>query len=288
MHPRPAIDVGDRLGEGPHWDDRTGELIWVDITGGRIHTWSPPNAAVRTESVDGEVSAVIPRADRPGRVLAAGHRLLLREGDTERVLATVEDDLPENRFNDCKCDPQGRLWAGTMSKTRAHGTAALYRLTPGAEIERVVASTTLSNGLGWSPSGDTMYFVDSTTQRLDAFDFDGTTGDISDRRTLAEIDPDDGLPDGLTVDAEGGIWLCLFGGATIRRYGSDGTLEASIPLPTTNPTSPVFAGPDLRTLYITTARHRLTETQLAHEPVAGAVLTLDPGVQGLPGNRFAG
>jgi sugar lactone lactonase YvrE len=288
MHPRPAVDAGDHLGEGPHWDDRTGELLWVDITQGRIHTWSPPNRAVRTEAVHGEVSAAIPRAERPGQVLAAGHSLLLRDGDTERVLATVEDDLPDNRFNDCKCDPQGRLWAGTMSKTRTRGTAALYRLTPGGEVERVIAGTTISNGLAWSPAGDAMYFIDSTTQRIDAFDFDGATGDISARRALAEIDPNDGLPDGMTVDAEGGIWVCLFGGAAIRRYTPEGRLDTDIPLPTTNPTSPVFAGPDLRTLYITTARHRLTPDQLAAEPLAGAVLTLEPGVQGLPGNRFAG
>jgi sugar lactone lactonase YvrE len=288
MHPQPAIDVGDHLGEGPHWDERAGELLWVDITQGRIHAWSPPNGGVRTETLDAEVSAVIPRADEPGHVVAAGHRLLLRNGEDERVLAVVEEDLPDNRFNDCKCDPRGRLWAGTMSKTRTPGEAALYRVAPGGEIERVVSGTTISNGLAWSPSGETMYFIDSTTQRIDAFDFDATTGDIANRRTLVEIDPNDGLPDGMTVDAEGGIWVCLFGGAAIRRYTPDGTLDEHIPLPTTNPTSLVFAGPVLDTLYITTARHRLAPAQLATEPLAGTVLTLDPGVKGLPGNRFAG
>jgi sugar lactone lactonase YvrE len=288
MLPRPAIDVGDHLGEGPHWDERIGELLWVDITRGRIHAWSPPNGSVRTETLDGEVSAVIPRSDEPGHVVAAGHRLVLRDGSRERVLAAVEEDLPDNRFNDCKCDPQGRVWAGTMSKTRTHGAAALYRLTPGHELERVIAATTISNGLAWSPPGDTMYFIDSTTQRIDAFDFDGATGEIANRRTLVEIDPNDGLPDGMTVDAEGGIWLCLFGGAAIRRYIPEGTLDAAIALPTTNPTSPVFGGPDLRTLYITTARHRLTPAQLATEPLAGAILSLDPGVKGLPGTRFPG
>jgi sugar lactone lactonase YvrE len=288
MQPRPAIDLSDHLGEGPHWDDHTNELLWVDITQGRIHAWSPPNGGARTEQRDSEVSAVIPRADAPGHVVAAGHRLLLREGEAEQTLAVVEQDLPDNRFNDCKCDPQGRLWAGTMSKTRVPGTAALYRLAPGGEIERVIDGTTISNGLAWSPSGDTMYFIDSTTQRVDAFDFDAATGDISDRRTLIEIDPNDGLPDGMTVDAEGGIWICLFGGAAIRRYSPDGAREASIPLPTTNPTSPAFGGPDLQTLYVTTARHRLTPTRLATEPLAGALLALTPGVQGLPGSRFAG
>jgi sugar lactone lactonase YvrE len=288
MFPRPAIDVGDHLGEGPHWDERTGELLWVDITQGRIHAWSPPNDSVRTETFDVEVSAVVPRSGEPGHVVAAGHRLLLRDGEHERVVAAVEEDLPDNRFNDCKCDPQGRLWAGTMSKTRTPGTAALYRLVAGHDLERVIAGTTISNGLAWSPSGDTMYFIDSTTQRIDAFDFDGATGDIANRRTVVEIDPNDGLPDGMTVDAEGGIWVCLFGGAAIRRYAPDGTLDAKIPLPTTNPTSPAFGGPDLRTLYITTARHRLTPAQLAAEPLAGAVLSLEPGVTGLPANRFGG
>jgi sugar lactone lactonase YvrE len=284
----PAIDVGDHLGEGPHWDDRSGDLLWVDITEGRVHAWSPASGHLRTELLSGEVSAVIPRASASGHVVATDHRLVVRDGEAERTLAIVEEDLPDNRFNDCKCDPQGRLWAGTMSKTRTPGTAALYRLVPGGKIERVIAGTTISNGLAWSPSGDTMYFIDSTTQRVDAFDFDAATGDISDRRKLAEIDPDDGLPDGMTVDAEGGIWVCLFGGAAIRRYTPEGRLDAAIPLPTTNPTSPVFGGPDLRTVYITTARHRLTPDQLATEPLAGAVLTLDPGVHGLPGNRFAG
>ena len=288
MRAHPVIEVGNQLGEGPHWDERIGELLWVDITQGRIHAWSPPDGRVRTEALGAEVSAVIPRAAAPGYVVAAGHRLLLRDGEDERTLAVVEEGVPDNRFNDCKCDRQGRLWAGTMSKTRAPGTAALYRLVPGRELERVIDGTTISNGIAWSPSGDTMYFIDSTTQSVDAFDFDAATGDMSDRRTLIEIDEADGLPDGMTVDAEAGIWICLFGGAALRRYTPDGRRDASIPLPATNPTSPCFGGPDLRTLYVTTARHRLTPTQLVSEPLAGALLALQAGVRGLPGNRFAG
>jgi sugar lactone lactonase YvrE len=243
---------------------------------------------VATRELAGEVSAVLPRADAPGWLVAAGHALLLLDGDDERTLAVVERDEPDTRFNDCKCDPQGRLWAGTMSRTRTPGAAALYRLEAGGEIERVIGGTTISNGLGWSPDGERMYFVDSTTQRIDVLDFDGACGAVASRRPFVEVDPRDGLPDGLAVDAEGGIWLCLFGGGTVRRYGPDGVLDAAIPLPVTNPTSPVFGGADLRTLYVTSARHRLTLGQLAVEPLAGAVLALEPGVRGLPGNRFAG
>jgi sugar lactone lactonase YvrE len=285
---RVALRARDELGEGPFWDERTGELLRVDIARGRIHAWDPVGDRVTTHDVAAEVSAVLPRAAAAGWLVAAGHRLLLRDGDDRRTLAIVERDVPDNRFNDCKCDPQGRVWAGTMSKRRAPGTAALYRLAPGGEIERAIAGTTISNGLGWSPSGERMYFVDSTTQRIDVLDFDGADGHVADRRALVEVDPRDGLPDGLAVDAEGGIWVCLFGGGAVRRYGPDGALDAAIRLPVTNPTSPVFGGADLRTLYVTSARHRLSLGRLALEPLAGAVLALDPGVAGLPGNRFAG
>ena len=287
-HVSVAIDSHDQLGEGPFWDDRLETLLRVDIARGLVHGWSPETGPAWSRQLDGEVSAAIPRAHGRGWLVAVGHRLVIDDGERSDVLAGVEQDRPENRFNDCACDPQGRLWAGTMSKTRAPGAAALYRLTPGAEPEPVVGGTTISNGLGWSPAGDRMYFIDSSTQRIDVFDFDGGAGAISNRRTFAEIDPADGLPDGLTVDAEGGVWVCLFGGGALRRYDQRGTLDAVVALPVTNPTSPAFGGPLLRTLYVTSARQRLSEQQLAAEPLAGAVLALEPGIAGLPGNRFAG
>ena len=177
--------------------------------------------------------------------------------------------LGDVRLNDCRADPQGRLWAGTMSRSRTRGAGALYRLTK-VGLAPVIRSTTMSNGLGWSPSGDRMYFIDSVTQRIDVFDFDGATGAISDRRGFADIPAAIGLPDGLVVDVEGGIWVCLFGGGAIRRYSEDGRLTEHLELPVTNPTCPAFGGPGLRDLYITSARHRLTDAQLAKEPHAGA------------------
>jgi sugar lactone lactonase YvrE len=282
---RIALASRDQLGEGPFWDDRTGELLRVDVAGRQVHGWRPGDGASWRRRMPGEVSAVIPRESGEGLLLAVGRRIVLDDG---RVLAEVEGDRPANRFNDCRCDPQGRLWAGTMSKDRSPGTAALYRLAPAGQIELMLPNTTISNGLGWSPPGDRIYFVDSTTRRIDVFDFDAATGAIADRRPFASIQPGDGLPDGIAIDAEGGVWVCLFGGGAVRRYAEDGSLDAEIQLPVTNPTSPVFGGPGLRTMYITSARHRLSETQLAAEPLAGAVLALEPGVAGLPGNRFAG
>jgi sugar lactone lactonase YvrE len=285
---RVVLQARDQLGEGAFWDERTGELLRVDITRGRLHAWNPATHRVATQQMAGGVSAVVPRTAASGWVLATGHRLLLHDGEAQRTLAVVERDRPDNRFNDCKCDPQGRLWAGTMSRRRAPGTAALYRLRAPGEIERVIAGTTISNGLGWSPAGDRMYFIDSPTQRIDVLDFDAAGGEVANRRALVEVDPRDGLPDGMTVDAEGGIWVCLFGGGAVRRYCPEGVLEAAIALPVTNPTSAAFGGADLETLYVTTARHRLSPEQLAVEPLAGDLFALHPGVRGLPGNRFAG
>jgi sugar lactone lactonase YvrE len=285
---RVALDVRDELGESPCWDAAAGDLLRVDIGRGRMHGWSPDSGRTWSLQLQGEVGAVVPRAGG-GQLLAVGCTLLLRDVDgRRRALARADEPVGGNRFNDCRCDPQGRLWAGTMSRARVAGTASLYRLTPGGELERVVTHTTISNGLGWSPDGARMYFVDSTTQRVDAFDFDPASGAISGRRTLATIDPADGLPDGLAVDVEGGVWVCLFGGGAIRRYTPNGRLDAVVRLPVTNPTCPAFAGADLATLYVTSARHRLSPQQLEREPLAGALLALHPGVRGLPTNRFAG
>jgi sugar lactone lactonase YvrE len=281
-------DGRDRLGEGPSWDERAQELVRVDITGSRVHGWSPTHGPTWTIEVEGEVGAAVLR-EEGGLVLAIDHTLVLRDADgTQRTIATVEENKDENRFNDCRADPQGRLWAGTMSRKRTPGSAALYRMEPGGELEQVLGGTAISNGIGWSPDGHTMYFIDSPSQKLDAFDFEPSSGVISNRRTLAEVDPADGLPDGLTVDAEGGIWVALFAGGALRRYGPDGTTEAQIELPLTNPTCPAFGGPRLDTLYVTTAWHKLTPEQHAAEPQAGALVALEPGVRGLRRNRFAG
>jgi sugar lactone lactonase YvrE len=175
-----------------------------------------------------------------------------------------------------------------LHREQQHGAAALYRLDPGGELSLVVPDRTISNGIGWSPDGTTMYYIDSTTQKVVSYAYDLDTGNLGEQTTLAEIDAADGAPDGLAVDAEGGVWVCLFAGAQVRRYRPDGVLDREIGLPLTNPTCPGFGGADLRTLYITTARHRLTDDQLAREPNAGAVLQLDVGVAGLPTNRFAG
>ena len=279
----------DLLGEGPTWDGRTQRLIHVDIANGLVHAWRHEDESGRTLAFDGEVGAALPRK-RGGLVVARENELLLcdDDGGDRRTRAVVERDRPDNRFNDCRVDPQGRLWAGTMSRSRIPGTAALYRLADEEPIVTAIEATTLSNGIGWSPAGDRMYFIDSVEQRIDVLDFNGADGTLANRRPLAHVDPADGMPDGLAVDAEGGVWVCLFRGGALRRYDADGTLDEEISLPTSCPTCPAFGGPDLRTLYVTTTRHRLTPEQAEREPLAGAVLVLQPGVTGLPAHAFAG
>lgn len=256
----------------------------MDIARGLLHIWYPQTGRVATQSMGGEASAVIP-ARSGALIVAVDHELrLIGAGQTPRTLASAEGDRAENRFNDCRSDPQGRLWAGTMSKTRQPGAAALYRLDRERGLDLMIAGTTISNGIGWSPDGQLMYFIDSTTQQIDLFDFDSRDGSIAGRRVFAEIDPADGLPDGLTVDAEGGVWVCLFGGGALRRYSSQGALDAHIALPVPHPTCPAFGGEALSTLFITTTRHKLSASQLSKYPAAGSVLALQPGVSGMPAN----
>lgn len=311
-----VLDGGDELGEGPVWDAARGQLTRVDIVAGVLHRFDPVGGAAEAVSFGAPLAFALPTA-AGGVVVGRGRGVELHEPGAEPLLlATVEAGREANRFNDAKCDPAGRLWAGTMSTVGETGAAALYRLDDGLLGERaevvdaprtgtrdgdgaregaersaaaaarvVVPGTTVSNGLGWSPAGDRFFFADSPTQRIDCFDFDARDGTLGERRPFATVDVADGLPDGLAVDAEGGVWVCLFGGGQVRRYDADGRLDAVVPVPVTNPTSCAFGGPRLDELFVTSARVALTDEQLAREP-AGALLRLRPGVRGLPTTPF--
>jgi sugar lactone lactonase YvrE len=288
MEVRIARRERDHLGEGACWPAGGRELLRVDITAGLVHRWDPAGGEQRTERFDGETGAAVPRTNG-GMVVAVDRRLVLLDADgARRTLLEVEPGRDGNRFNDCRADTAGRLWAGTMSKTREPGAAALYRVEPGGECRPVLTGLTLSNGICWSPAGDAMYHVDSTAQRIDRYDFDPALGGLRDRRALAEIAPEDGLPDGLCPDADGGVWVSLFGGGALHRYDERGTLTERVELPVTNPTCPAFGGDDLATLFVTTSRHTLSDKQQRVEPAAGCLLALEPGARGLPSFAFAG
>jgi sugar lactone lactonase YvrE len=284
-----VLDARAELGEGPRWDSRRQRLLWVDILRGRVHAFTPSTGACRNRSVGRPVGALACTATPDGSAVlavAGGFARLDVDAGTFQMLAAVEADRPENRMNDGACDGAGRFWAGTMALDERPGAGALYRLDPDLTVHTMLTGVTISNGLDWSPDGRRMYYVDSPTRRIDMFDYDVATGDIANRRTLVDVPADAGVPDGLTVDASGFVWVALWGGAALRRYAPDGTLERAVALPVTHPTSCAFGGAALDELYVTSARVALTAEERAGQPQAGGVLRLRPGVVGRPAHLF--
>jgi len=284
-----VADVHADVGEGPVWWRREGLLLWVDITAGHVHVLDPHSSGRRRLEVGQPVGAVVPRRSG-GLVLAVQHGFALADPTTgeSRMVARVGDGDPSLRMNDGKCDPQGRFWAGTMAFDERPGAGSLYRLDADHRVETMLDGLTISNGMGWSLDGHTMYFIDSPTQRVDAFDFDPDRGAITNRRPLVEVPPEAGLPDGMTVDAEGFLWVALWGGWAVRRYAPDGSLDRVVRFPASQVSSCTFGGPGLDQLYVTSAACNLGEDALQREPHAGALFRCRPGVHGLPPTPFAG
>ena len=284
-----AVDVRADVGEGPHWDAASQSLWFVDLTSGTVLRYGQVSGSVTTFSLGQEVGAVLPRRTG-GLVLAVrdGIAVASESGEGFEIKAPVEFENAANRMNDAKCDPVGRLFAGTTAFDFASGAGALYRIDADWSWEAVVRGVTTSNGTAWSPDGSRMYFIDSPRQGVDVFDYDVTVGSISNRRRLVTMAAAGGIPDGMTVDAEGNLWVACFGGGRVRCYSPAGKQIGEIALPVRQVTSCAFGGSDHSELYVTSARYRMTREQLAEEPLAGATFVCRPGVVGLPASPFAG
>ena len=272
------------LGEGPVWDPGRGELVWVDIERGLVHRRRSGEADVSLD-VGQPVGCAVPRAGR-GLALALrdGFALLPGAGGGRpRLVAPVEQQRSDTRMNDGACDSRGRLWAGTMSLLGDTRTAALYRLDADLTVTRVLPGLSISNGLGWSPDDRLMYHVDTPRRRIDVYEFDAMSGAIGGRRAAIAVAPEQGRPDGLAVDSEGGVWVALWGGGAVQRYSPEGQPDLRVELPVSQATSCCFGDADLATLYVTTAARGAE-----HEPLAGSLFCCRPGVQGLPATPFAG
>jgi sugar lactone lactonase YvrE len=283
-----ALDIKADLGEGPVWDERTGSLVWVDIMTGRVNLFDPRTGANRAIDVGTPAGAAV-LCESGGLMLAVqdGFACLDPAAGAVGRFAGFPDASPDVRMNDGKCDPQGRFWAGTVAFDMHAGGGALYRLDPDATVTTMIPGVTISNGIDWSLDGRTMYYIDTPTFRIDCFDFDPASGAISNRRTFVEIPRHAGHPDGLTVDAEGNVWLALWGGWGVRCYNPQGDLIAIVDAPASQSSSCAFGGENLDDLYITSARAGLSEDDLARQPLAGGLFRVRPGVKGRPAYRFA-
>jgi sugar lactone lactonase YvrE len=269
-------------GEGPVWSERWGGLRWVDMLAGDVLSLAPDGEITRRHV--GSVAAAIRPRRQGGAVIGVerGFALEGADGALTHLGALWTDEGV--RMNEGGCDPDGRFYCGSMAYDKRPGAGALYRLDPDRSVRVVLANVTISNGLEWSPDGSRAYYDDTPTHRIAVFDYDRESG-LTGLRPFAEIPPEAGHPDGLTVDAQGGVWVALFGGGVVRRYTPDGVLDGVVEVAARKVTACTFGGPRLDQLFITTSREGL---EPGIDPLAGSLFRVVTGVVGLPAREFAG
>ena len=288
--PELLLDAKSPLGEAPIWDVERQVLWWTDILRGVVHCYTPADGSNRTWEI-GQMVGTLVTAKSGGLVLAAQNGFLHFDPETgeTKVIVDPEPDKPGNRFNDGKCDPAGRLWAGTMPITEDSATGSMYCLHPDGHVEKQGGDYSIPNGIVWNAEATVMYHIDSPTRRVDAWDFDNSNATISNRRTAIEIQDEGAFPDGMAMDVEGKIWVALWSGWSVVRFDPENGEElARIPVPVSRTSACAFGGPNLDDLYITTAKKNITEADLEKEPLAGCVFKARVDVSGLPPVSFAG
>jgi sugar lactone lactonase YvrE len=285
-----VCDAKAELGEGPIWDYRRGVLCWVDIVGRVVHVYDPVAARDRTIDAGQEVGCIALRAGG-GLVLAGRNGFAELDMESGQVAALLDPErhIPTNRFNDGKVDRQGRFWAGTMNTEGQAGKGSLYCLYPDFRLRTVVTGVSISNGIAWSADSRVMYFVDTPTQEVVAWDFDAEIGAVSNRRVVVRIPPEKGKPDGMTIDTEGMLWIALYGGGAVTRWNpANGQLLATIQVPAPRVTACAFAGLRMDELYITSSRRGLDAKDVAAFPRSGGLFKARPGARGTHEPLFAG
>ena len=285
-----VVDAHAVIGEGALWNSAEQVLYWVDIMGNKLHIHDPSGDADRVTDIGQPVGTVVVRA-------SGGLMLALKDGFAAFDPASGELDLlhdpeahlPENRFNDGKCDPAGRFWAGTMAIDPVEGAGALYCMETDLSVRKVLGGVSISNGIVWSLDGDRMYFIDSLRYDVQVYDYDVETGTIDDERVAFRVPGEVGLPDGMAIDAEGMLWIAHFDGAKVCRWDPDsGEILQTIELPVSKTTSCAFGGPDLDTLYITSGSLGMTDEEKEREPHAGGLFAARPGCRGVESFQFGG
>ena len=292
-----VVDCRNHLGEGAYWDAADGLLWWVDVPmPSKLYALDPANGHVDSYEMPEMIASLCRRARRKGMLIAShgGLQFWDETGGLQHVLCP-EPDKPFNRCNDGAADAKGRFWFGTMQNNIAPNGApidlvgacgTLYRLDPDLSLHPMDRDLAISNTVCWSPDQRTMYFCDTATGWISAYDFDVDAGTIANKRPFASFDR--GVPDGSTVDAEGGLWNARWDGGCVVRFAPDGSVDRVVEVPCPLVTSCAFGGKDLDTLYITTARYLQDDAALAEAPQSGSLFAVKPGVRGLPDGVFAG
>ncbi len=286
-----VFDAQAQLGEGPVWDPIGERLYWVDILNNRVHIHDPrqPHSNHSLEIGPYVSSIVLRQSGGLAMTLQDGYYVYDPISAELTQLAEVEASRPNNRFNDGKCDPLGRYLAGTMSLFDQPCKGALYSMDINHSVKVLATEVSISNGLAWSADGGTLYYIDTPTQQVVAFDYDLAAGTMNNRRIAIKIPEDQGSPDGMTIDSEGMLWIAHWGGWQVARWNPlTGEKLFSLPVPASQVTSCTFGGPDLDRLYITTARVGLRSTDLAAQPHAGGLFCAEVGVTGHPPVPFKG
>jgi len=287
------LDCKSVLGEGPIWDSNKQVLYWVDILQKQVHIFDPVTKQDRSVDVGEHIGTVVVRKSG-GLALAlrTGFATLdLETGKATLIAARPETDPPNKRFNDGKCDPAGRFWAGTMSYTpdADKGAGSLYVLDKDHKVHRVVEGVTISNGIIWSADHKTMYYIDSPNRTVDAFDYDVTSGNVTNRHPIIILPPGEDVPDGMTIDEKGNLWVAHWGGNKVACYNPhNGELLHTVNVPSPQVTACAFGGKNLDELYITSASVGLDEETLKKYPHAGSLFVVKPGVRGVKSDEYAG
>ena len=284
-----VLDAKAVLGEGPVWRAETQALVWVDIESASVCCFYPATGENQTWDVGEKPGLAVP-AEKGDLILGTSVgfvRLDLDSGELSPII-DPEQDLPNNRFNDGKVDPEGRLWAGTMGMNEAPNVGSLYRLNRNLSADKLFDQVSISNGMAWTSDHKTFYYIDSPTRRVDVFDCDMAGGSVSNRRTAFELPRGMGYPDGMCIDNEGMLWVALWQGWGVARFEPGGALLAKVEVPVECVTSCCFGGENWDELYITTSSRDLDRTGRAEQPLAGGVFRCKPGVSGPPTNLFLG
>lgn len=279
------------LGEGPVWDVGRKTISWIDIQDGAIHEFDTAGEKHRVIQLNDLIGTIaLCEDDKYLAALKSGLVLVDRATGETTPLLHPEANVVDNRFNDGKCDPAGRFWVGSMSLKTERGAGSLYMIDRHLHCTKQITNVTISNGLAWSPDEKTFYYIDTPTGEVAAFDYNKVTGSITNKQIVVTLPKDDGMPDGMTIDTEGMLWIGHYGGWQVSRWNpATGEKLLHIPLPVENVTSCTFGGDDLQDLYITSAKEGLSEKQLEEQPLAGSLFVVrNCGFSGIEPFRFAG